>query len=189
MHEDWIARWSDGRIGFHEGHTNTLLDRHIVRFAGRRRVLVPLCGRAEDLAFLAARGHMVVGIELAEQAVREFFASHALVPSIAARGPLVAYTVHSWWIAASMAAAGSGHTTPGRAADGAPGRAIAQPRRASSAIVAAKHAMPEAPAQASADAPNHSPAAVHSVHRRLVKPSTRSPGLNTRPSPRTRWSA
>jgi len=95
MHEDWIARWSDGRIGFHEGHTNALLDRHIVRFAGRRRVLVPLCGRAEDLAFLAARGHMVVGIELAEQAVREFFASHALVPSIAARGPLVEYTAGS----------------------------------------------------------------------------------------------
>lgn len=92
MHEDWIARWRDGRIGFHEGHANAFLDRHIARLAGCRRVLVPLCGKTEDLAFLAARGHTVVGVELAEQAVREFFASHALVPSIVARGALVEYT-------------------------------------------------------------------------------------------------
>jgi thiopurine S-methyltransferase len=55
-------------------------------------VLVPLCGKAEDLAFLAAHGHEVVGIEIAEQAVREFFADHSLTPSIEPRGPYVAYT-------------------------------------------------------------------------------------------------
>src|SRR5215510_3121795 len=92
MHADWLARWRDGRIGFHEGRPNELLERHIGRLAGRRRVLVPLCGKAEVLAFLAAHGHEVIGIELVEQAVREFFADHALTPSIVPRGPLVAYT-------------------------------------------------------------------------------------------------
>ena len=92
MQADWLARWRDGRIGFHEGRPNELLERHIGRLAGRRRVLVPLCGKAEDLAFLAAHGHEVIGIELVEQAVREFFADHALTPSVAPRGPLVAYT-------------------------------------------------------------------------------------------------
>ena len=48
MDQDWIARWRDGRIAFHEGHANTFLDRYIARFAGCRRVLVPLCGKAED---------------------------------------------------------------------------------------------------------------------------------------------
>jgi thiopurine S-methyltransferase len=91
MHEDWLARWRDGRTGFHEGHPNVLLERHIARLAGCRRVLVPLCGKAEDLAYLAAHGHAVVGIELAEQAVCEFFAAHGLAPSIAGRGPFVEY--------------------------------------------------------------------------------------------------
>jgi len=40
-------------------------------------VLVPLCGKTEDLAFLAAHGHEVVGIELVEEAVRAFFDEHA----------------------------------------------------------------------------------------------------------------
>jgi len=92
MDQDWIARWRDGRIAFHEGQANAFLDRYLARFAGCRRVLVPLCGKAEDLAFLAAHGHAVLGVELAEQAVREFFAVHALAPSITARGPFVEYT-------------------------------------------------------------------------------------------------
>jgi thiopurine S-methyltransferase len=89
MHEDWIARWRDGRTGFHEGQPNALLERHISQLEGSRRVLVPLCGKAEDLAFLATRGHDVVGIELAEQAVREFFDAHGLVPSVVQRGALI----------------------------------------------------------------------------------------------------
>lgn len=88
--EDWVARWREGRTGFHEGAPNELLVNHRARLTGRR-VLVPLCGRSEDLAYLAAHGHEVVGVELAEQAVREFFALHALEPAVAQRGPLVEY--------------------------------------------------------------------------------------------------
>jgi thiopurine S-methyltransferase len=93
MHDDWLPRWREGRIGFHEARPNDLLVHHAARLAGCRRVLVPLCGKAEDLAFLAARGHDVIGIELAEQAVQAFFAEHDLVPAIARRGPLVSYEV------------------------------------------------------------------------------------------------
>lgn len=91
MQEDWIARWRDGRIGFHEAQPNELLVRAAGRLDGCRRVLVPLCGKAEDLAFLAARGHDVIGVELAERAVQAFFAEHDLTPSVAPRGPFVAY--------------------------------------------------------------------------------------------------
>jgi thiopurine S-methyltransferase len=91
MHEDWLARWRDGRIAFHEGRPNALLVHHLARLAGRRRVLVPLCGKAEDLAYLAAHGHEVIGVELAAQAVREFFEAHGLAPSVAERGPFVEY--------------------------------------------------------------------------------------------------
>ena len=90
--DEWFARWRDGRIGFHEGRPNDMLERHLARLGTARRVLVPLCGKAEDLAFLAAHGHQVIGVELVEDAVRAFFAEHDLTPEVSARGPFTAYT-------------------------------------------------------------------------------------------------
>lgn len=87
----WIDRWREGKIGFHEGQPNA----HLVRFAGQlgaaRRVLVPLCGKTVDLAYLAAQGHDVVGVELVEDAARAFFAEQGITPTVAAHGPFVAY--------------------------------------------------------------------------------------------------
>lgn len=86
----WAQRWKEGRIGFHEGRTNVFLERHVDRFLsqplgakhGPRRVLVPLCGKTEDMAFLAAHGHDVVGIEAIEEAVKAFFREHELEPEV-----------------------------------------------------------------------------------------------------------
>jgi thiopurine S-methyltransferase len=79
----WAQRWKEGRIGFHEGRTNTFLARHVDRIGtAPRRVLVPLCGKTEDMAFLASRGHEVVGIEAVEDAVKAFFREHELEPSV-----------------------------------------------------------------------------------------------------------
>ena len=87
----WRSRWQEGRIGFHEGRPNGFLERHLGRLGARRRVLVPLCGKAEDLAFLAGAGHEVIGVELVEDAVRAFFAEHAATPSVTPRGGLTEY--------------------------------------------------------------------------------------------------
>lgn len=75
----WSARWEEGRIGFHEGHVNENLAKHVARLAGSKRILVPLCGKAEDMAFLANQGHEIVGIELSPLAIRAFFDEHGLV--------------------------------------------------------------------------------------------------------------
>jgi thiopurine S-methyltransferase len=72
-HEFWESRWADGRIGFHQGRPNELLERHAGVLDGRRRVLVPLCGKSVDMRFLAERGHDVVGIELVRGAIESFF--------------------------------------------------------------------------------------------------------------------
>lgn len=69
-------------IGFHEGKPNEFLARHVAELADAHRVFVPLCGKTEDLVYLAAQGHEVVGIELVEDPVQEFFAEHAITPSI-----------------------------------------------------------------------------------------------------------
>ncbi|HTL36611.1 MAG TPA: thiopurine S-methyltransferase [Kofleriaceae bacterium] len=78
--EFWRARWAEKQTAFHEGKTNHFLGKHVGRLTGR--VLVPLCGKTEDLAFLASMGHEVVGIELVETAVAEFFAEHNILPTI-----------------------------------------------------------------------------------------------------------
>ncbi len=89
--EFWRARWAEGKIGFHEGRPNALLAEHVGWLGQAKRVLVPLCGKSEDLAFLAAAGHEVVGVELVEDAARAFFAEHGLTPEVSEQGPLLCY--------------------------------------------------------------------------------------------------
>ncbi len=76
MTESWMERWHEGRIGWHEPEGNNSLKKHW-RAAGRR-VLVPLCGKTPDLAWLARLGNEVVGIEMADIAVETFFAEQRL---------------------------------------------------------------------------------------------------------------
>jgi thiopurine S-methyltransferase len=90
----WRARWAEHKIGFHEGRPNALLEQYLTRLDGRFRVLVPLCGKSEDLAFLAANGHAVVGVELVEDAIVEFFAEHAITPSVERFGEYAIYKAH-----------------------------------------------------------------------------------------------
>ena len=51
----WRSRWTAGQIGFHEGKPNQHLVKHVAALGKAKHVLVPLCGKAEDLAFLAAQ--------------------------------------------------------------------------------------------------------------------------------------
>ena len=72
--EDWIDRWQQGRIGFHLDAINPWLLRFEELLAGRRRVLVPLCGKSRDLEYLADRGHEVVGVEISPLAAEALHA-------------------------------------------------------------------------------------------------------------------
>ncbi len=85
----WKARWNEGRIGFHEGKPNDMLMTHVEALGPKGRVLVPLCGKTEDMAFLAAHGHEVVGVELAEEATKAFFAERGLTPEVSQRGSFI----------------------------------------------------------------------------------------------------
>lgn len=85
----WAARWSQQRIGFHLPEVNPSLLSHGPRWieatswdqplplAGRN-ILVPLCGKALDLRWLAALGAQVVGVEFVEQAACAFFEEQGL---------------------------------------------------------------------------------------------------------------
>ncbi len=78
MTEPWLERWEEGRIGWHEPDGNGNLKKHWPDLPADSRVLVPLCGKAFDLVWLANRGLDVTGVELSPTAVESFFNEHKL---------------------------------------------------------------------------------------------------------------
>lgn len=87
--EFWHARWRGGEIGFHLDHPNTMLLQHAAAALPQSggRVLVPLCGKSKDLAWLSERGHGVVGVELSPIAAKAFFDEQALPFTVEPDGP------------------------------------------------------------------------------------------------------
>ena len=96
MSEDWLGRWDQGRIGWHEAAGNEGLKSHWPELPDGSSVLVPLCGKAPDLLWLAQRGHVVVGVELSDVAVAAFFAEHELEFDREPSGLLDRYTAKNY---------------------------------------------------------------------------------------------
>ncbi|MFJ5284585.1 thiopurine S-methyltransferase [Pseudomonas sp. NPDC088429] len=99
--EFWHKKWASNQIGFHLPQVNPYLQRFWpdLNLAAQTRVLVPLCGKSLDLLWLAARGHRVLGIELSEKAVEDFFSEQQLQPQISEHGVFKVYragTIELW---------------------------------------------------------------------------------------------
>jgi thiopurine S-methyltransferase len=84
----WLERWQNHQIGFHQPKVQPALVRHwsTVDVAKGGNVLVPLAGKSLDMSWLAEQGYNVVGVELSEIAVAEFFAERAITPAIKKTG-------------------------------------------------------------------------------------------------------
>ena len=82
----WHQRWQAGQIGFHQDAPTPLLLRHwpTLQVPAGGKVFVPLAGKSQDMAWFAAQGHPVLGVELSQRAVDAFFAEHGLVPEVEA---------------------------------------------------------------------------------------------------------
>ncbi|XP_076823094.1 thiopurine S-methyltransferase-like [Clavelina lepadiformis] len=77
--EDWIKRWENHHIAFHMSQA----DPDLVKFKdilsnGGSNVFVPLCGKTLDLLYLAELGHEVIGCEICEMPILEFFEDHSV---------------------------------------------------------------------------------------------------------------
>ncbi|HDS1692747.1 TPA: thiopurine S-methyltransferase [Pseudomonas putida] len=84
----WQQRWADNQIGFHQAQVNPYLQTYWpqLQLAPGSRVLVPLCGKSLDLAWLAGQGHRVLGVELSRRAVEDFFREHGLEAEVRQQG-------------------------------------------------------------------------------------------------------
>ena len=91
--KDWAEAWSTNQIGFHQDKTSTYLDRFADEVWGKDvgRAFVPLCGKTVDMVWLAEQGRSIIGVEVSEIAVDEFFEMVGLTPEIEEVGPLAVY--------------------------------------------------------------------------------------------------
>jgi thiopurine S-methyltransferase len=91
----WLDRWRRGEIGWHLPEINV----HLQEFwpglgiVPETLVFVPLCGKTLDLLWLASRGHRVLGVEMSELGVKEFFAENGLEPHVTETPPFRTYAV------------------------------------------------------------------------------------------------
>lgn len=77
----WIERWQQQQIGFHQNEINAYLTNYWDKARTQHpdsQVFVPLCGKSRDMLWLRDQGHDVLGIELSELAVQDFFAENQL---------------------------------------------------------------------------------------------------------------
>ena len=106
--EFWQERWQNKRIGFNQPEVNPLLIKYFstLDLPASSRVFVPLCGKSIDMLWLIDQGYDVVGIELVESAVQEFFTEqdiaytiteHDKHPNIKCyQGQLLGQTIELW---------------------------------------------------------------------------------------------
>jgi thiopurine S-methyltransferase len=88
----WRERWEEGTTAWDQSVVHPALAARwpTLGLAPGSTVLVPLCGASIDMAWLAEQGHRVMGTELSEIGVRQFFERVGLSPRQRSRG---AFTV------------------------------------------------------------------------------------------------
>jgi thiopurine S-methyltransferase len=85
----WTERWQRRDIGFHQPHVHEQLKKlwPALGLPFGSTVFVPLAGKSRDMVWLATQGHRIVGVELSDVAVREFFQDGGQTPDIRSDGP------------------------------------------------------------------------------------------------------
>lgn len=89
----WLQRWQENKIGFHLDSVNPMLIKYAdqMQLAPGQQVFVPLCGKTQDLIWLAEQGYRVLGVELSQLAVESFFEENNLSPFMVKKGELKFY--------------------------------------------------------------------------------------------------
>ncbi|ORU89634.1 MAG: thiopurine S-methyltransferase [Cycloclasticus sp. symbiont of Poecilosclerida sp. M] len=92
-HDFWHERWAKNETGFHLDRANPFLKKHwgTLQASSNDSIFVPLCGKSLDLTWLAQRVKHVIGIELSQKAVDNFFAGNDLKPDISQHENLIEY--------------------------------------------------------------------------------------------------
>lgn len=77
----WIESWQTGgtKTSFHRRDVHPYILKHFPPAVLKgKRILVPLCGKSVDMAYFHQHAAAVVGVELIEEAVQQFFGEQGL---------------------------------------------------------------------------------------------------------------
>lgn len=79
-HNFWHGCWENNKIAFHQLIEHKLLVKYFsnAELAADSTVFVPLCGKSLDMLWLMNQGMFVIGCELSEIAVKQFFEENSL---------------------------------------------------------------------------------------------------------------
>lgn len=99
--EYWTKRWQIGETKFDELSPHRFLVKHYPKLNLEHQgpVFVPLCGKSVDMQWLHEQGREVIGVELSEIAIKQFFDQIALWPTITKQGQhqcyqAIGYTIY-----------------------------------------------------------------------------------------------
>lgn len=70
----WEDAWTANFIPFHTRNVHKdliIYEKQLLSNPGR--IFVPLCGKTVDMKYLADKGHLVVGVEISDKAIKQFF--------------------------------------------------------------------------------------------------------------------
>ena len=93
-HEFWQEKWEANELGFHRDSVHPLLEEYWAKLSlsENSRVLVPLCGKSNDLLWLKQAGCYVVGAELSQIAVESFFSENNISAAQSEEGDFAHYS-------------------------------------------------------------------------------------------------
>jgi thiopurine S-methyltransferase len=76
----WHRRWQEDLIGWHLDEVHPGLIRFFPRLELQegQSIFVPMCGKSLDILWLAQQGLRVVGVELSDKAIKDFFKEHQM---------------------------------------------------------------------------------------------------------------
>ena len=84
----WEQRWQNRDIAFHQPHVHEQLKQlwPLLNLPRESAVFVPMAGKSRDMIWLATQGHRIIGVELSDIAVREFFTEGGQTPARSSEG-------------------------------------------------------------------------------------------------------
>ena len=92
--EFWLNKWENNQTGFHKESTHCLLIDYLEKLNLTKgdTIFVPLCGKSIDMLWLNSQGYNVVGVELSQIAVEQFFSENKITYELAKDDLFTIYT-------------------------------------------------------------------------------------------------
>ena len=92
-HTQWLDRWKDNRIGFHQNEISPYLLKYAHKLNKNNTVFVPLCGKSLDMLYLSDNFANVIGVELVKDACDAFVKENNLKATISEKECFVDYKI------------------------------------------------------------------------------------------------